>query len=271
MVHASVRAVRGSLLFHTWAEALVLWNVIAARVCVLSMVLMPDHLHLALPHEREIAALGRALRAYAIWRNRARGESGPVFERGNRVTPVRGRGHEARLLRYIHLNPCRKGLVPDPLAWPFSTHRDAVGLALPPIRTKVPSPDRFHAFVSGDPDVRPAGTALPSPIVADPGRESLVEIHAAVSSLTRTPASRLRQRGPARDLLLRAARALTTASTTAIGDAFGVDPATARRRRAVRDADVATVARVLGDPRFGPLRDGDLRDDPSWRAYRSLR
>jgi hypothetical protein len=90
---------------------------------------------------------------------------------------VAGRQHLARQVRYVHLNPCRAGLVRDPLAWPWSTHRGVVGAEVDPWVTA----DRlaavfdrgtrgfaewFHGYVSGDPAAAPEGTAFPTRIAA---------------------------------------------------------------------------------------------------------
>ena len=40
--------------------------------------------------------------------------------------------------------------------------------------------------------------------------------------------------------------------------------------RAREDARVKAIARVVGDDRFPPLLDGDLRTLPAWRRYRDL-
>lgn len=47
----------------------------------------------------------------------------------------------------MHPNPCRARLVADPLAWPFSTHRDAVGLAVDPVVPRA-GPDELPAQIA---------------------------------------------------------------------------------------------------------------------------
>jgi REP element-mobilizing transposase RayT len=98
---------------------------------VLAAVLMPDHLHLLLRDLAEVAQqrlrdLVRALRR----RNHAAADIRwlPV----EMPTSVPNAKHAARQVRYLHLNPCRDGLAYDPLAWPWSTHRDAVGAVAEP-------------------------------------------------------------------------------------------------------------------------------------------
>lgn len=43
---------------------------------------------------------------------------------------------------------------------------------------------------------------------------------------------------------------------------------TVRRIDPGQDRAVTVVARVVGDPRFAPLVDVDLRTLPAWRRYR---
>jgi REP element-mobilizing transposase RayT len=271
MVHASIRATPGTLLFVTVDEARALWDRVTAAVRFVALALMPDHLHAQLVELADMARLAVALRGYALWRNSARGQSGPVWDHRSRPTPIAGRRHVERTIRYIHLNPCRERLVADPLAWPFSTHRDAVGLALPPVRPPARDPERFHAWVSGDPDVAPNGTPLPDGARGLAERASLSDVLAAVSALTRSSEDRVRGRSPERRLFVTSARELARASTSEIADFLGVHAATVRRVPAGPDPRIGMVARVLGDRRFPPLRSGDLREDPAWRAYSHLR
>jgi hypothetical protein len=202
-------------------------------------------------------------------RNARRGR--PVWEYRASPTPIRGKEHVERTTRYIHLNPCRRGLAGDPLAWPFSTHRDAVGLALPVVRPPFPNPERFHAWVSGDPAVDSSGTPLPRASNTAPSTWSLQQVTAAVSALTRTPAPALRTRGAARSLLICAAAWLAAVPDATLAPFAGVDRSTVRRVAKRRDSRLAVVERVIGDGRFALLREGDLRDDPAWRAYRHMR
>jgi hypothetical protein len=55
-----------------------------------------------------------------------------VFRRQPRSVGVPEGLMARRTVRYIHLNPCRGELVSRPLAWPWSTHRDRLGLAVRP-------------------------------------------------------------------------------------------------------------------------------------------
>lgn len=268
MIHCVARARVGTLLFHTWTEARALWERMKRVPHLGYLVLMPDHVHAAV-ESKAVDGFARAMQAYAQWRNRSRGERGRVW-RSSAVSPVRGRQHERRTIRYIHLNPTRKGLVQDPLAWPFSTHRDCVGLALPPIRRSVGDPCRFHAQVSSDPTVDPQGTELPSaPDSSILEQISLEQILAAVSSLTRTPESGLYRRGPSRVLLVRAAKILTGHSSAEIAEMIGVSRWTVTRTPTHFDRSIRLVRTVLLDPRFALLHEADLRRESAWAPYRN--
>src|SRR5687768_15753019 len=108
---------------------------------------MPDHLHLL--HEADVRdRLIHALVGYVQWVNHRRGDHGALLE----PVPAAGAALEGdkrnRSVRYVHLNPCRARLVSDPLAWPLSTHRDAVGLSAFPVIGRQRDPYGFHRYVS---------------------------------------------------------------------------------------------------------------------------
>ncbi len=212
-----------------------------------------------------------ALRSYARWRNRYRAEPGVIvwmpLEAPEHLSSWK---HRRRSLRYVHLNPCRDGLAPDPLTWPFSTHRDFVGLSVPGCVAVEHDPSGFHAYVSGDPSVRVDGTSLPFSIGGVRGATP-EQVLGAVSALSRQPVARLFLRGGDRVLLLRCLSELTDLGTGEIARWVGVAPSTVWRSLAMGDDRVAVVERVLGDPRFPALYDGRLDFDWSWRRYRESR
>jgi hypothetical protein len=141
--------------------------------------------------------------------------------------------------------------VSDPLAWPFSTHRDACGLAEPAVVPHARNVAAFHRFVSSDPFVVIGGTPLPDGVVAV--REPFAVLE-AVSAVTRTTIADLRRRGPSRRLFLRAAFVLAPdAPRKSIGDLVGATRDGAARAAAESKQGVRLVAKVIGDPRFGVL------------------
>jgi hypothetical protein len=248
-------------MFRTWCEARVLWDcVVRATPGLVAVVLMPNHLHLVHPVDVRRRLAG-GLGAYVRWRNARRHEAGQVFDPLPDAWPLADDQKIRRYVKYTHLNPSRAGIIRDPLLWPFSTHRDRCGLAEPAVVPRARDVARFHRYVSSDPHVRVEGTDLP--VVKLEVREPRLVLQ-AVSAVTRTCLDRLKRRGRARSLYLRAARELCpTATYAAIGDLVNVTKLTAIRAAARPDPAVAMVAQVVGDPRFPALDDRLLRWGPA--------
>lgn len=257
MYHHVAHAVGGTLLFHDWTEARELWDRLTTGLPgMLALALMPNHLHALHPHDAG-PDLRRLLAGFAKWRNAHRGEHGSVWDR-----PIPGAewvGDADKLRRnerYVHLNPSRARLATCPLGWPFSTHRDAVGLAAFPVRRAARDRHDYHRYVSSDPSADPAGTLLPTAPHREPSAEAVL---AAVSAVTRTPLSLLERRGPERTLLVRALRTLSPATIGEIVALTGVSRRQVHRVSPARDPAVVVVQTVIGDPRFPALADEDLR------------
>lgn len=270
MYHHVCNAVPGTLLFHTHVEAHGLWvRLLREAPGPIALVLMPDHVH-ALYGWNVTASLRRAMASFARWRNHRRGADGRVWRTMPAPELVVAGPKRPRVERYVVLNPCRKHLCADPLQWPWSTYRDALGLAAWPVRSAVSDPHGFHAYVSADPTVAVQGTELPTPfggvLEGAGGLSTLVD---AVSAVTRTPIEELRRRGPARTGLVRSARAFGGWPHREIAALAGITQRSVRRITPVPDPVVRAVGRVLGDPRFPSLRPGDLR--LGWRPYRQFR
>lgn len=261
MFHLVARARSGRLLVHSWEEARELFFRLGrALPGTNAACIMPTHVHVQHPGDVH-ARFVRALVDFVRWRHARRGERGPVLERPVPPPVWRdGADKVRRDARYIALNPCRARLVADPLSWPFGTHRDACGLAVPAIRRRMPDVVSWHRYVSSDPTVAVGGTFLPVAPIGDP---TLCQLRDAVSAITRTPVHALHARGPARTLLVAAARALTTAPQREIADAAGLLPRQVRRVASLGAAHLAAVAAVLRDPRFPALHGGE-------RAWRDL-
>lgn len=269
MYHLVAHALPRCLLFSDWTEGRAVWDrVIRAVPGVHALVVMPDHLHLLHPQDVRVA-LGASLSGYVRWRNHRRGTRGAGIVPLPPAEPLVDEDKVRRSLRYVALNPCRARLAPDPLAWPLSTYRDHVGLAIDPVRRAAPDPYGLHAYVSADPCVDPSGTHLPLPSVGVPSPALVAD---AVSALARSPLSALRRpRTRARALYLRAAKTLCDAGAAAIAAEAACARDAVDRARAGLDDEVRLVARVAGDPRFAGLPDGDLARLPAWQRYRSLR
>lgn len=66
-------------------------------------------------------ALGNCFNAYAKALNKRYGRRGAVFAHRFRRKTVATPPYAAALVRYLHENPQRHGLVPDFRAWPFTS------------------------------------------------------------------------------------------------------------------------------------------------------
>jgi len=245
--HHTAHAHTDELVFTCAEEGARLWRtVVAAAPGLLALTLMPNHLHLIHPHDVR-QSVADALGRYTRWRNHRSGRSGPLLRPLPPPTPRCDPKSVQRDVRYVHLNPCRgrRPLVPDPLAWPWSTHRDWVGLSLDAVVPRAPQPRRFHRYVSSDPQVEVLGSPLP---VADPRPPSPALVRATVASLSRVPEEAVCRRGPWRALYLSVAAALCDASMADIRSAVKVG-----RGAVVRTAPaevVRIVACAVHDPRM---------------------
>lgn len=267
MVHVVARAGSGTVLFHDWVEARKLWDLLVdALIQPKSLMLMPDHVHSVVGEKTP--RFGRALSAFARWRNARRGESGPVWDPTPPAAKLADAAHERRTVRYNSLNPCRKGIVRDPLAWTFSTHRDAVGLVLTPVRPKVSDAIGHHSYVSSDPSVRVDGTALPVRRVDKPAER---QIEAVVSELLRLPLAEIRTTHAGRRLMIQLGRDWAGWGSGVVAGFVDVDPKTVWNAPQLPTATERMAATVAGDPRFPGLAPGDLRRTLGWEPYRNRR
>ncbi len=91
--------------------------------------LMSNHLHLAvevgrMPLSRGIQNLSFR---YTRWVNRRKNRVGHLFQGRYKALLVDRDAYLLELVRYIHLNPVRAGLVEEPLDYPWSGHRAYLG------------------------------------------------------------------------------------------------------------------------------------------------
>ncbi len=270
MLHFAAHAMPPHFLFHDWREAQALWAGLLALGPPRALVVMPDHVHLVTRSTNWDAWLG-FLRGFACWRNHHRGEPGRiVWLPASPPERILDSKHLQRSLRYVALNPCRDKLVSDPLTWPFSGHRDAVGLAIPGVLPTVRDPVWHHGYVSGDPSVRVEGTELPFGIQSM--RSATAEqVTAAVSALTRTTTNQLQRRGPARTLWIQSLLGFTPLSKRAVARVVGVSHTAVNRVEPAPNAALTCVEQVLGDERFPALLDHDLSHSWEWQRYRDGR
>jgi len=91
--------------------------------------LMTNHLHLAV--QVADVPLSKIMQnvsfRYTRWVNRREKRSGHLFQGRYKAVLVDGESYLLELVRYIHLNPIRAGLVREPEAYPWSGHRAYLG------------------------------------------------------------------------------------------------------------------------------------------------
>lgn len=94
-------------------------------VTLLAYCLMPNHVHLLVrTGDVPLAKFMQGLQqSYTQWFNRVHGKVGHVFQGRYRAIVCDSEAYLLTLVRYIHLNPVRAGLVLDPARYPYSGHR----------------------------------------------------------------------------------------------------------------------------------------------------
>jgi hypothetical protein len=228
----------------------------------ITAMVMPDHAHVGTPADDEDEArrrLARCLARVAHGKGRGIWDEIPPAEHADEGNTRNFR----RFVRYIALNPCRDDLCADPLDWPFSTYRDAMGATVDPwidarqlARWLRYDPGEFHQdfhrYVSSDHKVAFGGTPLPRP--ARPCHEptrSLHEIQRAAAAAVRCPPGAIRTRSPARTLFVALARQQGWRDTNAIAAACGISPRAVRLQLVEHEAlDTREAALCLGDARL---------------------
>ena len=215
---------------------------------------MPNHIHMAIRVGE--APLGRLMQwiasRYAFRVNRQREATGHLFERRYRALLVDVDAYALQLVRYIHLNPVKAGLVSDPADYPWSSHRYYLGGNAPPwLRTDwilamfgrrpIRARAAYRRFVGDAPDAE-----LPEELLAgDPEDER----RAGADRLLSDPSDPVDARSADRDLegLIAAAAARHGCEVAAI-----TGPSRERRlvrvrreiARQARDRGVASVAEI---------------------------
>ncbi|HOU93383.1 MAG TPA: hypothetical protein PLU22_20160 [Polyangiaceae bacterium] len=243
---------------HAWR----LWRRLrAAFPSVTAAALMPDHLHLLLPANANPPLLP-VLRGVLGGATRQLG--GAARWTIAEPAPVADTRHLRRTVRYLHLNAPRAGLVADPLAWPWSTHRGALGAEADPwvpagaLAAALGRPARgfgewLHGYVSGDPDVDLSGT--PPPVRAPSGsRHPLRRV--ALAAASATPWATRDRRRHLTALLAHAAGAVEPGP---LAELLEVSPRHVRRLAGQPDAALLEAGwlclsdeRLLLDPRCVP-------------------
>ena len=262
--HLVARTHAGLSPFWERERALPLWLRLRAEFAqdCLAAVVMPNHIHLLIQSARPAhlkRQLACQLRAYTR-------ELFPGRSLWQKIPPpelVRDRQKLESTIRYIHLNPCRKRYTQDPWHWEFSTLHDHSGWV--PMHAGMPGPwvrpeqiecwlgrhiqlwaERHRQYIIQDPYVTGAGEGARAPLHAL-GRQVFEQVVARAT--LRTP-ERLRQKSPARDLLVQIHAQYFEPAVPArdLGAHYGV---TRQRvgalRRATLPASVLAYLERLGD------------------------
>lgn len=249
-----------------------LWSSLRKRFeHALAVVLMPHHLHMLLLASGVGGARASLSRIMAAFSRR--------FDLGRLWQPLppprvyRGVDKLRRDTRYLHLNPCRPTrlggrrvrLVSDPLLWPWSTHRDAIGATASPWVSPARMaaalqlddaqfPRWLHSYVSSEPHVSVEGTPFPQPAPATQvAAFGLARIAVAAATAMRAPMKALRRPGPTRRLFVALARRQGWTDAARLARVCGVQPAAIRRTADDCPPEwVHAGALCLGDARLLP-------------------
>jgi REP element-mobilizing transposase RayT len=159
---------------------------------------MTNHVHLAVQvGEVSVSKIIQNLAfRYAHWVNRRQKRVGHLFQGRFRGLPVETDEYALELIRYIHLNAVRGGLVGDPTDYPWSSHRAYLGLESWPWLTidwvlGMLGPTRsearrvFRDFVAAGLAEEPTSPEKPLPM-PDAGRDLVAESRSR-NSTARSP------------------------------------------------------------------------------------
>ena len=134
--HVILRGNGGQRIFfgeadHRQLEALIAEGIRRFGYRVHGYCWMPNHVHLLV----QVGRIGLAVIVqnlafrYTRWVNRRRRRGGHLFGGRYQAILVDADSYLLELIRYVHLNPVRAGLVADPSAYPHSGHRAYLGHA----------------------------------------------------------------------------------------------------------------------------------------------
>jgi hypothetical protein len=227
---------RSGLFFETWEEAERLW----ARLSfpgTLALCMLPDRVEL-IADESCAKPLARALLLHTRSLDRPQVSSDVCSRALTQLRPG---------LLALYAAPCRRALVHDPLAWTWSSYREALGL-VPGGRADIDPEDLHHDTCrTAGLHTTPAPQGLSFP--------SIEQVRDAVSAATRTPIGRMHRPGAHRALWICASRALTQTSEAERMVATGAGPL-AMLQATAEPAALRQIAALVGDPRFPGLGSG---------------
>jgi len=214
---------------------------------------MPDHTHTHAPLDAfRMAAFRRVLQHHGR-RFGTRWDIAPP-------QPVHSRAIARRTARYNFLNAVRAGLTTDPLLWPWSTFRDALGLVHDPwggpatIRDVLGyTPGQMFWFTVDDRSCSDSARVPPAHTLASTGLVATFEavVSACASSLRCRPDDRYRRGHPCRATFVGLATELGGSPRSSIAAAVGVSVRALHSLRARAEPSAIAVAkRCLVDPRL---------------------
>lgn len=92
--------------------------------------LMPNHFHLSI-QTRKIPIfkiMSSLATSYSMYFNRTYSHFGPVFQNRFKSILIEKNPYFMKLSQYIYLNPVKAGLVTNPMIYPFSSLKEALGM-----------------------------------------------------------------------------------------------------------------------------------------------
>lgn len=254
LVHLVAHTRGGFVDVVAWESAVWLWTHLRDTFpMAIAASLMPDHLHLAtLLYDHTLSALRRLLQHHSR-------RFGCAWDLGP-PTPIHTRAILGRTAKYIWLNAVRDGLVDDPLAWPWSTLRDALGTTTDPwggpdtIGRWLELPTRrVHAFATDDASCdRRARAPITILHPSDGLAVNLAAVADACASSLRCHVDALRQKcSPMRPLLVDVVHLVAAPRTLDLAGACNMSPRSLRDIRGRAPAShIRAALTCLGDPRL---------------------
>ncbi len=135
LYHVIFRGNGGQDVFLTAADRFRFYLLLQEGACrfgyrIHAFCLMTNHIHLALqasniPLSRSMQNLSFRFTRWINWREK---RTGHLFQGRYKAVLVDGDSYLLELVRYLHLNPVRAGMVANPEEYPWSGHRAYLGL-----------------------------------------------------------------------------------------------------------------------------------------------
>lgn len=96
---------------------------------IYAFCLMPNHFHISIQTRKTSIStiMSSLITSYSMYFNRTYNHLGPVFQNRFKSILIEGYPYFRKLSQYIYLNPVKGGLVKDPIAYPYSSIREAIG------------------------------------------------------------------------------------------------------------------------------------------------